>query len=81
MYTSIAPTRPKEKSYSDQTGRFPHRSTRGSEYIFTMYDYDSNAIIQQPLKNRQGATIAKAFTMCYKTLTQHGRQVKNCYRQ
>ena len=54
----------------------PHRSTRGSEYIFTMYDHDSNAILQQPLKNCQGATIAKAFTMYYKTLTQHGHQVK-----
>ena len=43
---------PKQKTYSDQTGRFPFRSSRGNEYIMVMYDYDANAILVAPLKNR-----------------------------
>ena len=54
MYTSIAPVVPKEKADTNQTGRYSHWSTWGSEYIFTMYDYDSNVILQQPLKTRRG---------------------------
>ena len=53
LFALITPAAPKEKAYSDQTGRFPHKSTRGNQYLFTLYDYDSNAILQHPLKNRQ----------------------------
>ena len=70
------PARPKEKAYSDLTGRFPHISSRGNEYLFTMYDYDSNTILQVPIKNRQGKVIAEAFTKCYEKLTKHGHVVK-----
>ena len=67
---------PKEKAYSDLTGRFPHKSTRGNQYIFTLYDYDGNTILGKPLKSRQGKVIATAFTTCYERLTKHGRAVE-----
>ena len=47
----IYPFEPKEKTYSDQTGRFPQRSSHRNKYIMVMYDYDSNAILAEPLKN------------------------------
>jgi hypothetical protein len=37
---------------TDQTGRFPVVSSKGSKYIMIIYDYDSNAILAQPIKDR-----------------------------
>jgi hypothetical protein len=48
--------------YTDQTGRFPVRSSQGNNYILVAYDYDSNVIITEPLKNRQGTEILRAYT-------------------
>jgi hypothetical protein len=46
---------------SDLTGRFPKRSHRGHNYILVIYDYDSNAILAEPLKNRQSTEILQAY--------------------
>ena len=51
-------------------------SSRGNQYLFVLYDYDSNAILSRPLKSRQGKVIAEAYTSCYNELTQHGHDVK-----
>ena len=48
-------------TYSDQTGRFPHQSLRGNEYIMIMYDFDSNKILHAPMKNRQAQKIDNAW--------------------
>jgi hypothetical protein len=45
------------KSYSDQTGRFPVQSSRGNNYVFILYDYDSNAILSKPLPNRRAGSL------------------------
>jgi hypothetical protein len=37
--------------YTDQTGRFPVVSSKGNKYIMISYDYDSNAILAQPIKD------------------------------
>ena len=47
--------------YSDLTGRFPFQSTKGNEYILIMKDYDSNAILAKPVKNRQAGVLKDAF--------------------
>ena len=75
--TLIFPMTPKLTTYSDQTGRFPHRSSRGNEYIMIMYDYDANAILCEPLKNRQAKTIMMAWTHLHQRLTKHGHETKN----
>ena len=41
-----------------------------------MYDYDSNAIQAEPLKNRQAATIRYAFLNIHKFLKVRGREPK-----
>ena len=38
------------KSYSDQTGKFPVTSSRGNQYIFILYHFDTNTIHDVPLK-------------------------------
>ena len=51
---TVYPFTPKQTTYSDQTERFPLKSSRGNEYIMIMYHFDANAILALPLKiNRQ----------------------------
>ena len=37
--------------YRDLTSHFPIRSNHGSNYILVLYNYDSNSILVEPLKN------------------------------
>jgi hypothetical protein len=61
------------KVFSDQTGRFPQTSSRGNKSIMIFYDYDSNAILAEPLKAHSGAELLRAFTKLHQTLAEHGR--------
>ena len=58
--TAIEHFNPKTTAFSDLRGRFPHTSSRGNQYLLVIYDYDSNAILAAPLKNRQAGEITKA---------------------
>ena len=60
--------------YSDQTGRFPYQSSRGNNYIFVAYHYNSNAILITPLKDRQANTIAQAWTTTIERLKTAGEK-------
>ena len=66
----------KRKTYSDQTGRFPHRSSRGNEYIMVMYNHDANAILVKAIPNRQAKTIANAWEELHNRLTNNGHETK-----
>ncbi len=55
VLSTIVPFEATGKAYHDLSGRFPHKSSRGNEYLLVHYDYDSNAILAEPLKNRQSA--------------------------
>ena len=59
-------------SYTDQTGRFPYKSTRGNEFIFVCNDYDANAILCEPIKDRAGATIAAAWKKVHNRIIKNG---------
>ena len=54
---TLDPKQPTSNSFSDLTGRFPIQSNRGANYIFVLYDYDSNAILVRPLHNRSAHEI------------------------
>ena len=41
------------KIYSDQTGRFPVTSSKGSKYIMIIYNHNSNAILARLLKKSE----------------------------
>ena len=43
---TIIPFSPTNKAFLDLTGRFPHKSSQGNEYIMVVYDYDSTVIVQ-----------------------------------
>jgi len=63
-----------DKAFMDLTGRFPIRSSRGNEYILIAYHYDSNAILGEPIKNRQAATITSAWLKIHNKLTNSGQK-------
>ena len=58
---SQQPSDLKQKAFMDLTGQFPHKSSRGNSYLFVLYDYDTNAILFDPLKTRQAHEITTAF--------------------
>ena len=64
--------RPSKLIYSDLTGRFPVKSARGNQYIFLLYDYDSNTIHVRPLRSRTGTAIVAAYDSIHAHLCARG---------
>jgi hypothetical protein len=62
--------------YTDQRGRFPVVSSRGNTYIMILYDYDSNAILAKPIKNRTSSKLLKAFQFMEQELVARGLKPK-----
>ena len=42
-----------ETIFSDQTGRSPTRFQQDNKYLMVMVEIDSNAILEEPVKNRK----------------------------
>ena len=66
----------KKKGFSDLTGAFPHKSRRGDLHFMFMYDYDRNAILDEPIKNRQAVTIRDSFFKFNKVLKTRSKKPK-----
>jgi hypothetical protein len=62
--------------YTDLTGAFPVTSQAGNKYMLILYEYDSNAILVEPMKNRGDAEALRAYRQLYGILTDHGLQPK-----
>jgi hypothetical protein len=58
--------------HSNQTGRFPITSSRGSKYIMAVYDYDLNAILTKPLTSRTKTELLRAYSKLHDYLTACG---------
>ena len=58
---AMIPFEANHTGYSDITGRFPYASSRGNQYLLVIYDWDSNAILAQPIKSRRASDIKTAF--------------------
>jgi hypothetical protein len=72
----ITPFVAKNTAYHDLTGRFPHRSSRGNEYLLIIYDYDSNSILHCPLKNKTAGEIKRGWISIHERLSRGGNQPK-----
>ena len=46
--------------FSDKNGRFPRVSSRGNRSVIVLYDYDSNAILTEPLRNNTTSELVRA---------------------
>jgi len=58
--------------HTNQTGRFPTQSSKGMNYLMVAYDYDSNAILAEPLKNRPALELLRGYTAIHTTLVARG---------
>jgi hypothetical protein len=38
--------------YTDQTGKFPKKSSKGNQFIMVLIEIDSNTILVEAMKNR-----------------------------
>ena len=84
--TSVPPTEPRVrtemallKSIEEtgkistyQTGSFPNTSSRGRKYVMVLYDYDSNAIISEPLILRSEHELIRAYSDLHTHLSNFG---------
>jgi hypothetical protein len=73
IYAAISTIEPPTGQISsDQTGRFPVTASTGMKYVLVVYDYNSNAILAEPLLNRGAKTILAAYTKIHTLLVQRG---------
>jgi hypothetical protein len=49
--------------YSDQTGKFTFPSRNGINYLFILYDYNSNLILAELMKSRRAQDIINAYDL------------------
>ena len=49
------------RAHADLTGRFPHVSMHGNEYILVFYIEDANYIVMTPMRNRTSSEYKNAF--------------------
>jgi hypothetical protein len=62
--------------YTDQTGRFPVVLSKGNKYTMILYDYDINAMLAQPIKDRRAPELLKAFQVMEHELVARGLKPK-----
>jgi hypothetical protein len=57
---------------SNLTGRFPTTSAKGNKYFLALYDYDTNNILTEPMKNRGDQEMVRAYNKLIQDLIDHG---------
>ena len=68
----VDPSEVSGQIYSDQTGKFVIASSAGNNYVLVVYDYDSNAILVEPMRSRTGPCILAAFQVIHARLVAAG---------
>jgi hypothetical protein len=58
--------------YGDLTGRFTILSSKGHQYILTLYDYNSNIVSTKPMKTKSDKKMIRAYTALHQQLLNAG---------
>ena len=58
--------------FTDQTGQFPKKSSQGNQYIMVLTHIDSNAILQESMKNRTSGEMIRAYQVLIDRLRRVG---------
>jgi hypothetical protein len=66
----------KGQHYTDLTGKFPVRSSKGNSYVMVCYIYDCNYVKVVPMKSRSASEWVKAYDSIHQELTVKGFQTK-----
>jgi hypothetical protein len=75
-FVYAAVSEPTGQVYTDQTGRFIIPSSTGNNYLLVLYDYDSNSILAEPMKNRTAKSILAAYKSVHAKLCAAGLRPK-----
>jgi hypothetical protein len=62
--------------YTDLTGKFPVRSSKGNSYVMFCYIYDCNYVKVIPMKSRSASEWVKAYDRVHQELTVKGFRPK-----
>jgi hypothetical protein len=62
--------------YTDLTGKFPVRSSKGNSYVMVYYIYDCNYVKVIPMKSRSASEWVKAYDTIHQELTVKGFKPK-----
>jgi hypothetical protein len=62
--------------YTDLTGKFPVRSSKGNSYVMVCYVYDCNYVKVVPMKSRSASEWVKAYDHIHQELTAKGFKTK-----
>jgi hypothetical protein len=62
--------------YTDLTGKFPVRSSKGNDYVMVCYIYDCNYSKVIPMKSRSASEWVKAYDSVHQALTVKGFKPK-----
>jgi hypothetical protein len=62
--------------YTDLTGKFPLRSSKGNSYVMVCYVYDCNYVKVIPMKSRSASEWVKAYDSIHQDLTIKGFKPK-----
>ena len=65
-------------TYMDLCGKFPYRSRSGNEYMLVSYNYQANAILVEPIKNKQAKTMTDAWRKMMKQFEHVGVKPTCC---
>ena len=60
------------KVSTDQTGRFPVTSSRGSKYLMVLYDHAGNAILAEPLTSLSERKLIQVTHVLHAYLSNRG---------
>jgi len=61
-----------QKIWTDQPGRFPKKSMKGSQYMMVLTESDSDAILVEPMKNRTSGEMIRAYQTLINRLSSAG---------
>jgi hypothetical protein len=64
------------KLYTDLTGKFPVRSSKGNSYVMVCYIYDCNYVKVIPMKSRSASEWVRAYDSIHQELTVKGFKPK-----
>jgi hypothetical protein len=67
---------PTGRIHIDQTGKFPVPSSQGMNYPLVLYEYDSNSIHAELMKNRTANKIFRAYKVIHATIVKAGLEPK-----
>ncbi len=58
--------------YTNQTGKFPKKSSKGNQYIMVLIKIDSNVILVEAIKNRSAEEMIRAYLILVNCLRNAG---------